>query len=87
MRKNPWLAAVLNLFTMGLGTLYIGQRKLTGIGLTLVAIDMTYVELQLKAMTSPLYLILLAGSFVACIILAIDGYNEAKSEQLPLESE
>jgi len=38
MKKNPWIAAVLNFFFMGLGTLYIGRRKLTGLGLTLGAI-------------------------------------------------
>jgi len=48
MKKNPWIAAVLNFFFMGLGTLYIGRRKLTGLGLTLGAIALTYVELQLK---------------------------------------
>ena len=30
MKKNPWIAAVLNFFFMGLGTLYIGRRKLLG---------------------------------------------------------
>ena len=42
MKKNSWIAAVLNFFFMGLGTLYIGRRKLTGAGLTLsVDIDET----------------------------------------------
>jgi hypothetical protein len=79
MKKNPWIAAVLNFFFMGLGTLYIGRRKLTGLGLTLGAIALTYVELQLQAAAPTLYPIMFAAVFVANTVLAIDGYNEAKS--------
>lgn len=78
MNKNPWIAAVLNFFFMGLGTLYIGRRKLTGAGLTLAAIALTYVELQLQAATPALYPIMFGAVFVANTVLAIDGYNEAK---------
>ncbi len=78
MKKNPWIAAVLNFFFMGLGTLYIGRRKLTGLGLTLGAIALTYVELQLKGAAPVLYPIMFAAVFVANTVLAIDGYNEAK---------
>ena len=79
MKKNPWIAAVLNFFFMGLGTLYIGRRKLTGLGLTLGAIALTYVELQLQSAAPALYPIMFAAVFVANTVLAIDGYNEAKS--------
>ncbi len=78
MNKNPWVAAVLNFFFMGLGTLYIGQRKLTGIGLTLAALVLTYVELQLKTAAPSLYPIMFGAVFVANTVLAIDGYQEAK---------
>jgi hypothetical protein len=78
MKKNPWIAAVLNFFFMGLGTLYIGRRKLTGLGLTLGAIALTYVELQLQSAAPALYPIMFAAVFVANTVLAIDGYNEAK---------
>lgn len=80
MNKNPWIAAVLNFFFMGLGTLYIGRRKLTGIGLTLAAIVLTYVELQLRTAAPSLYPIMFAAVFVANTVLAIDGYNEAKGQ-------
>ncbi|HET9908564.1 MAG TPA: hypothetical protein VFQ23_18080 [Anaerolineales bacterium] len=80
MNKNPWIAAVLNFFFMGLGTLYIGRRKLTGLGLTLGAIALTYVELQLRAAAPALYPIMFAAVFVANTVLAIDGYNEAQSK-------
>ncbi len=79
MKKNPWIAAVLNFFFMGLGTLYIGRRKLTGAGLTLAAIALTYVELQLQAAAPALYPIMFGAVFVANTVLAIDGYNEAKN--------
>jgi hypothetical protein len=78
MKKNPWIAAVLNFFFMGLGTLYIGRRKLTGVGLTLAAIALTYVELQLRSAAPDLYPIMFAAVFVANTVLAIDGYKEAK---------
>lgn len=77
MKKNPWIAAVLNFFFMGLGTLYIGQRKLTGLGLTLAALILTYVEFQLKIAAPSLYPIMFGAVFVANIVLAIDGYQEA----------
>ncbi len=78
MKKNPWIAAVLNFFFMGLGTLYIGRRKLTGLGLTLAAIVLTYVEFQVKVAAPALYPIMFGAVFVANTVLAIDGYNEAK---------
>jgi uncharacterized membrane protein len=78
MKKNPWIAAVLNFFFMGLGTLYIGRRKLTGVGLTLAAIALTYVELNLQAPAPALHPIMFGAVFVANTVLAIDGYNEAK---------
>ena len=77
MKKNPWIAAVLNFFFMGLGTLYIGQRKLTGFGLTLAALVLTYVELQLRTAAPSLYPIMFGVVFVANTVLAIDGYQEA----------
>lgn len=79
MKKNPWIAAVLNFFFMGLGTLYIGRRKLTGLGLTLAALVLTYVEFQLRTSAPPLYPLMFAAVFVANTVLAIDGYREAKS--------
>jgi hypothetical protein len=79
MKKNAWIAAVLNFFFMGLGTLYIGRRKLTGLGLTLGAFALTYVELQLQTAAPALFPIMFVTVFVVNTVLAIDGYNEAKS--------
>ena len=58
---------------MGLGTLYIGNRKLTGLGLTLAALVLTYVELQLKVAAPALYPIMFGAVFVANTVLGIDG--------------
>ena len=79
MKKNPWIAAVLNFFFMGLGTLYIGRRKLLGAGLTIAALILTYVEMQVKGAAPALYPIMFGAVFVANTVLAIDGYNEAKN--------
>lgn len=76
--KNPIISAVLNFFFMGLGTLYNGRRKLTGIGLTLAAIVLTYVEFGIQPLDSNLYWLMFAAVFVANTVLAIDGYQEAK---------
>ena len=80
MKKNPWIAAVLNFFFMGLGTLYVGERKLTGLALTLAALILTYVELQLRAAAPNLYPLMFGAVFVANTVLAIDGYQEAKQK-------
>ncbi len=78
MNKNPWIAAVLNFFFMGLGTLYIGRRKVVGAGLTVAAVVLTYVELQLQTAAPDVFPIMFAAVFVANTVLAIDGYMEAK---------
>jgi len=39
MKKNPWIAAVLNFILPGLGYIYAGQkRKLYGVGLFILSI-------------------------------------------------
>lgn len=78
MKKNPWIAAVLNFFFMGLGTLYVGRRKLLGAGLTITAFALTYVEMQLQTVAPALFPIMFVAVFIGNTVLAIDGYNEAK---------
>ena len=48
LMKRPWLAALLNFFFMGPGTLYVGQRKAFGAALTVSALVLTWVELGVK---------------------------------------
>ena len=77
--KNPWIAAVLNFFLMGPGTLYNGRRKLIGAGLTLGAIALTYVELNIQTAAPAMFPIMFVAVFVINTLLAIDGYREAKA--------
>lgn len=76
--KNPIISAVLNFFFMGLGTLYNGKRILTGAGLTIAAIVLTYVEFGIRPLDGTLYWLMFAAVFLANTVLAIDGYREAK---------
>lgn len=76
--KNPWIAAILNFFLMGAGTLYNGKRKAVGIALTVGALLLTYVELNLQSAAPGLYPIMFGAVFVINTLLAYDGYTEAK---------
>jgi hypothetical protein len=76
--KNVWIAAVLNFFFMGLGTLYNGKRRVVGAGLTLGALALTFVELQLQTAAPNLFPIMFAAVFVINTALAYDGYTEAQ---------
>jgi len=77
--KKPWLAALLNFFFMGPGTLYLGQRKLFGAALTACALALTYVELSLKEAAPALYPVMFASVFVMNPFFAIAGGREAKA--------
>ncbi len=77
--KNPWIAAVLNFFFMGLGTLYIGRRKALGIALTVGALALTYVEMNLKAGSPGLYPIMFGAVLLMNAFFAYDGYTKAKT--------
>ena len=76
--KNPWIAAVLNFFFMGLGTLYVGRRKALGAALTVGAIALTYVEMNLKVGSPGLYPIMFGAVFLMNAFFAYDGYTEAR---------
>lgn len=76
--KKPWLAALLNFFFMGPGTLYVGKRKVFGAALTAGAIALTYVELQLQDANPLLHHIMFAAVFLMNTAFAVDGYREAR---------
>ena len=76
--KSPILAAVLNFFFMGPGTLYLGRRKGLGVALTIAAVALTYVELSIQTAAPALYPIMFGAVFLANTFLAIDGWREAK---------
>jgi hypothetical protein len=83
MKKNPWLAAILNFLTFGGGTIYNGRRVLTGLLVMLGGTAAQVVEIKV----SPIFLnaipslwpFLLGGLVVAKLGLAIDGYREARA--------
>ena len=77
--KKPWLAAVLNFFLMGPGTFYNGRRKAVGIGLTIGAIVLSWLEFQLQVVAPELYPIMFGTVFFMNIFFAYDGYTEAKA--------
>ena len=81
--KNPWIAAVLNFFFIGLGTLYVGKRKLFGLVLTLGALSLTYVEFQVKTYNMSLYNVMFATVLIMNVFFAMDGYQEAKQTASP----
>ncbi len=76
--KNPIVAAVLNFFFMGPGTLYVGKRKALGAALTAGAIGLTYVELSIQDVNKTLWGIMFASVFLMNTFFALDGYREAK---------
>ena len=75
--KQPWLAAILNFFLMGAGTAYNGRRTAVGLGLTVGAVALTYVELSLEPIAPNLYRVMFAAVFLINTFLAYDGYTEA----------
>jgi membrane-bound ClpP family serine protease len=68
---------VLNFFFMGPGTFYNGRRKAVGIALTVGALVLTYVELNLQTVAPNLFPLMFAAVFLINTILAYDGYMEA----------
>ena len=77
--KKVWLAALLNFFFMGAGTLYLGHRKALGLALTLGAIGLTYVELQLQTLEPRLWAAMFGAIFLTNTFLAVDGAQEARA--------
>jgi hypothetical protein len=79
-RKNPWIAAILNLILYGAGTMYVGRRFTFGLVLTLSMLVVRYVEIEMKLMNlSPVMWPWLVGALgVAQVACAVDGYSEVK---------
>jgi hypothetical protein len=83
MKKNPILAAVLNFFLFGGGTVYVGKR--VGVGL-LLTVGGTIAQVAEILISPPVYNLapsiwpfLLGGLVVLKLGLAMDAYGEAKS--------
>lgn len=76
--KNRWVAAILNFFTLGLGTVYVGKRMGFGLLMFVAAGLMAYVEFSLKAQAPALYMYQFVGFLIAAVATAWDGYKEAR---------
>ena len=77
--KLPWLAAILNFFFMGAGTAYNGRRVPLGLALTVGALLLTYVEMNIQTLAPNLYWVMFGAVFLNNTFLAIDGYQEAQA--------
>ena len=78
--KNPWLAAILNLFLFGGGYIYNGKRKGVGIALVLAWVVIRYGEISifLTKLVFNDWIVLFLGLVILMFSLATDAYNEAK---------
>ncbi len=73
-RKNPWLAAILNLF-IGIGYLYLGYKKLFGMPTILFVFVVLIIDVVVGVFTIGLVPLVLA------LVLAYDGYVKANGEK------
>lgn len=79
MKKNPWLAAILNVLISGVGYIYVGKRVLFGV-LLLISDLIVYYFILSDANFSKNFLngpVILCGLIVTAAF-ALDGYNDAK---------
>lgn len=82
-RKNPLLAALLNFFLFGGGTIYIGRRPGFGLVMMLGGTLAQAIEISVSpafANSIPaVWPFLLAGLVLMKLALAADGWREAKA--------
>lgn len=79
MKRNPYLAAILNAFLHGLGYIYLGKRILFGLFLIFSCISaITFIfadiEYGLNILSHPLIIISILFS---CLAFAYDAFKEA----------
>jgi len=79
--KNPWIAALLNLFLFGGGYLYNGKRKMLGLALIMAWVLIRYGEITiyLTNLVFEKWLVLFSGLVIVMFSLAADAYKEAKA--------
>ena len=83
MRKNPVVAAVLNFFFWGGGTMYVGKRMGFGLAMSIGGTLAQAVEIMYSPLGpykgAPVWPGLLAGLVIMKISLAMDGHREASA--------
>jgi hypothetical protein len=80
MKKNPWIAAILNFLLYGAGYVYIGKNKGFGLALILAWIVLRTADIRYYLHSTSLenWFILMAGLAILQFTFAIDGYRQAK---------
>ena len=78
--KNPWIAAILNLFLFGGGYIYNGKRKGLGVALILAWVIIRWGEIAifLTNLVFEKWIILFSGLVILMFSLAVDAFHEAK---------
>ena len=81
MKKNPWIAAILNLIFFGGGYIYNGKRIGLGMALIVALLLIRYGEIAiyLTNLVQDKWIVLFVGLVVLQFSLATDAYKEAKS--------
>jgi hypothetical protein len=83
MKKNPVLAAILNFFLFGGGTLYVGKRVGVGLAITAGGLVAQVAEILISPpvydLAPTIWPFLLGGIIVLKLGLATDAYQEAKT--------
>ena len=75
--KNALLTWVLSFFFIGLGYVYLGNKRILGIGLAVAGFILTFVEWSIKDLDHELYWLMFMGILVLNTCMAIDGYKMA----------
>ena len=82
MKKNPIVAAVLNFFLFGAGTMYVGRRVGFGLVATVGGTIAQVVEIKMSPVFDnslpTQWPFLLGGLVILKIGLAMDAYREAR---------
>jgi len=76
--KRAWIAALLNFFFAGLGYVVLGERRLLGVGWTIAAVGLTYVELSVQTAAPALYWPMFASVFLLNTCFAVDAFQLGK---------
>jgi len=81
--KNPWVAALLNFVTIGLGYVYAGERVLAGLLLTIGGgVLLRYEEVRIAPLVTghltEHWIVSITGISLVGVATAIDVYRDLK---------
>ena len=81
MKKNPWVATILNFLFFGGGYIYNGKRGKLGMALVLawVLVRAGEIPIYLTGLVTKQWLVLFVGIVVMQFSFAADAYKEAKT--------